>query len=770
MKQQLDAAFAAAADSSAGSTFGGRIGKTLRDSEPWWPPRKAAPDGAPNIVVILLDDLGFSDLGCYGSEIHTPNIDALAQSGLRFVNYTTVPMCTPARAALLTGCNPHSVGCGWLTHNNPGYPGYQAGEIAQNVPTLAEVLRENGYATYAVGKWHNTADYNVTPSGDRESWPLQRGFDRFYGFLAAETNYFAPGQLIDGNTFVDVDTYPEDYYCSDDWTDKSVGWLKAHVGSTPDKPFFLYLAHNAPHVPLHAKPDDIQRYERVYAQGWDCLRESRFEQQRATGVVPDDWRLSPRSDEIPAWDELDPTQRSINERYMQLYAAMVDNIDQNVGRLTEFLRESGLLDNTLIILTSDNGATSIGGRDGAVNIFEKRVSKAEPPGLAEQMVKDGSLGGIESYGAYPVGWGNVSNTPFRFYKRTPMNGGIRVPYVMHWPARISEGGGIRHDWIHVTDTLPTILKCAGIDYPTLFKGVATRSVHGVSFDPMLTRVDVPSARRSQHYELEGNRGYIRDNWKIVSLQPPGTSIDLDNWLLFDLERDPTECNDLAAQKPELVAELLAEFEADAHANFIYPLDNRDNKHVLAIPPFLEHSASQPRTFYSGMSTIPTAVVSPLIADRDYEIECSFSYQPGQEGVLVALGNSFGGLSLYLDRATLHFTYNAGLRPIEKSSDALVAGDNLVVLRHEARGKRRGMGCLVLNGKVVGHNIDMSPTIARLTGEGLDVGCDRRIKVSRRYRDRGAFAYAGIVHSVRVTPGKQAPDSIANRAERIAQLD
>ncbi|WP_233838563.1 sulfatase-like hydrolase/transferase [Paraburkholderia sp. ZP32-5] len=749
---------------------GGRVGKTLRDSEPWWPPRKTAPDGAPNVVVILLDDLGFSDFGCYGSEIRTPNIDALAEGGLRFVNYTTVPMCTPARAALLTGCNPHSVGCGWLTHNDPGYPGYRAGEIAQDVPTMAEVLRENGYATYAVGKWHNTADYNVMASGDRESWPLQRGFDRFYGFLSAETNYFAPGQLIDGNTFVDTDTYPADYYCSDDWTDKSIGWLKDHIGSTPDKPFFLYLAHNAPHVPLHAKPEDVERYKHVYAQGWDRLREARFVRQRENGTVPDDWRLSPRGNDIPVWDDLTPAQRQLNERYMRLYAAIVDNIDQNVGRLVAFLRDAGQIDNTLIVITSDNGATSIGGRDGAANIFEKRINRSEPAGLAEQMFKDGRLGGIDSYSAYPVGWGNVSNTPFRFYKRTPMNGGIRVPYVMHWPARVSEPGGIRRDWIHVTDTLPTILASAGITYPASFKGRATRLIDGLSFARMLTHVEALSARRSQHYELEGNRGYIRDQWKIVSLQPPGAQFDLDNWMLFDLERDPTECEDLSARYPDVVAELLAEFEADAQANLVYPLDNRDNRRLLAIPPFLEQRISQPRTFYRGSSTTPAVVISPLIADRDYRIECHFSYQPGQEGVLVAFGNTFGGLSLYVQESRLFLIYNVGQRQSEISTDKLRPGQNVVVLQHEARGERRGVGTLVLNGTIRASEIDMSPTIARLTGEGLDVGCDRRIQVSSRYRDRGAFGYAGDVHFVRLTPGNQAHDSIVNRAERVAQLD
>lgn len=752
-----------------GQTFKGRIGKTLKDSEPWWPARREALPGTPNVVVVLLDDLGFSDFGCYGSEIRTPNIDGLAQAGLRFVNYTTVPMCTPARAALMTGKNPHAVGCGWLTHNNPGYPGYQAGEIAKEAPTMAELLRERGFSTYAVGKWHNTADYNVTPSGSRDAWPLQRGFDRFYGFLAAETNYFAPGQLIEGNSFIDVEEYPEGYYCSDDWTDKAIHWLKDHQGASPDKPFFLYLAHNAPHVPLQAKPEDIQRYAGAYHQGWDQTRKERHARQVADGLIPADWQLSERSPNIPAWETLDADTRRLYAHYMEVYAAMVDNIDQNVGRLADFLRDAGVLDNTIFIITSDNGASSIGGPQGAANIFEKRVSGAEPKGLAESMMQDGKLGGAHSYAAYPVGWGNASNTPFRFYKRTPMNGGIRVPYVMHWPRGIADAGAIRRQWIHVTDTLPTLLELAGVRYPEVFNSLPTGGMNGRSFRKMLAEAGHPAARDRQHYELEGNRGYIRGQWKIVSLQPPGAAIELDNWMLFDLAADPTECEDVAKEHPELLAALIAEFEADAEANYIYPLDNRDNRRALSVPPFLEKANASARTFYSGTSTVPTAIVSPLIADRDYDLECNFSYESGQEGVLLAFGNSFGGLTIFVQQGQLHIVYNGGQRQAELAGQRLSAGDHVLALAHRATGGRRGVGVISLDGAPVG-DLDMSPTIVRLTGEGLDVGCDRRLKVSDRYGTRGAFPYAGSIRFVRLTPGQQAVDSLANRPERLAQID
>lgn len=746
--------------------FGGRIGKTLRTSEPWWPAPKQARDGAPNIVVILLDDLGFSDLGCYGSEIHTPNIDALASNGLRFTNYTTVPMCTPARAALLTGKNPHSVGCGWLTHNHAGYPGYQAGEIASDVPTMPEILLANGYATYAVGKWHNTADYNVTPSGSRASWPIQRGFEHFYGFLFAETNYFAPGHLVNDNTFVEVDDYRPDYYASDDWTDKAVGWLKSHASSTPSKPFFLYVAHNSPHIPLHAKVADLRRYSGRYDAGWAELRESRYNRQVELGVIPADWNLPPPTGDIPVWNSLSADRRRVNARYMELYAAMVDNVDQNVGRVVACLRETGSLENTIIMITSDNGATAVGGVDGAANIFERRISKKEDPELALQMLNNDSLGGIDSYPVYPVGWGNVSNTPFRYYKRTPMNGGIRVPNVVHWPARIGAPGALRGAWIHVTDILPTLLDCAGIASPSEL----SERLDGQSFAAMLGDASSPSVRRRQHYELEGNRGYIRDNWKIVSLQPPGKAIDLANWMLFDLANDPTECVDLAAQQPGIVFELIAEFEADAESNSVYPLDNRDSRRMLTLPPFLEAASNLPRVFYPGSTTVPAAVVSTLIADRDYILECEFSHASGQMGVLVAIGNSLGGLSLYVQDDAIWLAFAGGGRNRATGGTGVLQANNIVALKHTAHGARQGTGQLLLNGELVGANLDLSPTIVQLAGEGLDVGCDRRVKVGKRYASHGAFPYTGSIFQVSLTPGQQAAGSLANRLERQSQLD
>ena len=755
-----------------GAGWQGRIGRTLAESEPWWPPRRTARKGAPNVIVILLDDVGFSDFGCYGGEIRTPNIDALAAGGLRFTGYTTVPMCAPARAALLTGKDPHSVGCGWLTHASPGYPGFQAAEISRDAPTMAELLRSGGWSTYAVGKWHNTPDYQVQAAGERASWPLQRGFDRFYGFMGAETNFFSPGHLIEGNDFVVRDAYPDDYFSSDDWTDRAIGWLRSHRSADTDKPFFLWLAHNAPHVPLQARAADVERYRGVYDRGWDALRAERFARQRELGVVPSDWRLPGLSPGVPAWDATDPTRREVMAHYMALYAAMIDNVDQNLGRLIACLREIGALDDTLILLTSDNGASSIGGPEGTANIFEKRMTRTEDPALAPRMLKAGALGGIDSYAAYPVGWGNASNTPFRFFKRTPMNGGIRVPMIVSWPARVADPGAIRRDWIHVTDTVPTLLEITGLDYPAQHQGYRTRTLDGVSWAPML---DGPAARSprsaqglAQHYELEGNRGFIRGRWKIVSLQPAATKVDLDNWMLFDLQADPTEIDDLAKTHPEVLREMIDAFEARAKDAYLYPLDNRDNRRVLALPPFLEEAASRPRTFHGGGETAASATVSLLIADRDFTLSCAFEGGEGDEGVLWAIGDSFAGLAMFVMDRQLQLVFRRGIEVEVAIAVPIAAGAHEVVVRHRALGQRRGSATLTLDGVPLEGALDTTPTLVRLGGEGLDIGLDRRRKVSTRYAARGVFAWPGRVHFVRIEPGPMAPGSIANRPELLAQ--
>ena len=754
-----------------GAAFQGHIARLIGDSTPWWPPSGAERvHGKPNIVFIMLDDLGFSDLGCQGGEIATPHIDALAAGGLRFANYTTVPMCSPARAAMLTGKNPHAVGCGWIAHANPGYPGYSS-EIARDAPTLAEILGAAGYSTMMVGKWHNTWSHQVHEAGERSSWPLQRGFQKFYGFLDAETSYFHPERLYEGNQPVEVDSYPPGHFATDDWTSRAIRWMKEHHASDPAHPFFLYAAFNAPHMPLQAKPQDSAKYRDRYDAGWDQLRAQRFARQQAMGLLDARHRLAPLPPGVPAWDALPAEKRELFARYMELYAGLVDNIDQNVGRITAFLREAGMLDNTLLVLTSDNGASAVGGLDGTPNYIEQREGRPVDSTQALALARAGTLGLDESMVAYPTGWAQVSNTPWRYFKRTPLNGGIRVPFLMHWPQRITDAGAVRRGWTHVTDIAPTLLELAGVPHPDQINGFAARKPDGVSFAAMLTDPQAATQRTRQHYELEANRAYIDGRWKIVSLQPRGGRIEsLDNWMLFDLEADPCETTDLAAQQPERVLAMAQAFDADAVANYVYPLDNRALERAVTIPPFLADSVNTPRTFFAGTPTVSRMVVGPLMADRSYEIRSRFDWQPGQQGVVFAIGEAFVGMVLYVMDGQLHFVYHRWMAPIELPGVPLRAGAQEVVFDYVASARRQGAGRLLVNGAEAVPQTAMSPTIIGVHVEGIDIGLDRRQRVSPRYAAHGTFRYDGHIDRVVITPGAQAPGSLSNSIEgRIARM-
>lgn len=750
-----------------GALFKGRIGKTFADSEPWWPTPARAPDGAPNIVMILLDDLGYSDFGAFGSEIATPNIDRLAHHGLRFDHYTTVPMCTPARAAFLTGKNPHAVGCGWLTHGDPGYPGY-GGEISPDAPTVAELLREQGYSSMAIGKWHNTKEHNASAAGDRRSWPVQRGFDQFYGFIASETSYFYPDCLYEGSQALNIDSYPADYFATDDWTDRGIRFVKDHLGSGPNKPFFLYMAYNAPHMPIQARPEDIRKYRGHYDAGWDVLREARFRKQIAEGLFDKDTRLPPRNPGIPAWEQLPAGQRELFPLYMEVYAALVENLDRNIGRLVSFLEQAGVVDNTLIMVASDNGASAMGGDDGTVNGWQRRLGGTEDAAQIRALIAEGGFGGPDTYIAYPRGWAQVSNTPFRYFKRTPMNGGIRVPFIAHWPKVIKDPGAIRRQWMHVTDILPTLLDVVGVPYPAAFGGYRTRELDGMSFAEALRNPEAPVRRTRQHYELDGNRGYIKDGWKIVSLQPPAKAINLANWMLYDLGTDPTEVNDLAATRPDKLKELVEAFEQDAAANYVYPIDNREYDKSLTVPPYRLAVINQPHVFYQGAQTAERVSVFQLFADRSFRITARFDFQPGAQGVIYVIGGAFGGLVAYVIEGALYFIYQRWPMPLELAPIPLESGTVEMVFDYEALGKRQGQGRILVNGREWVPRTPMSPSLGRLPSEGIDVGIDRRQPATHHYAKFGTFKYSHTIEGVRVEPGPQAPGSLINMPEDLAQ--
>ena len=483
------------------------------------------------------------------------------------------------------------------------------------------------------------------------------------------------------------------------------------------------------------------------------------------GLLDERHQLAPLPPGVPAWDSLPPERQELFAKYMELYAALVDNIDQNVGRIVGFLKDAGLLDNTIIVLSSDNGASAVGGLEGTPNYVEQREGQPVDHDRALQMARDGRLGQDESLPAYPTGWAQVSNTPFRFFKRTPLNGGIRVPFVLHWPNHVKDAGAIRREWIHVTDVTPTLLDVLGIAHPQSSHGFDARKPDGVSFACMLNDGSAPTQRSRQHYELEANRAYIDGHWKIASLQPRGGLIaSLDNWMLFDLASDPCETTDLAAQQPERVASMAAAFDADARANYVYPLDNRALERAVTIPPFMAHTVNQARTFFAGTPTVARAIVAPLLGDRSFTIRSRFDWQPGQEGVIFAIGEAFVGLVLYVMDGQLHFVFHRWMSPVELPPVALAAGAQDVVLEYRALGQRRGEGRLLVNGVEAVPYTGMSPTIIGIHVEGIDIGMDRRQRVSHRYASKRTFPYSGTIDRVVIEPGPQAPGSIINSIE------
>jgi arylsulfatase A-like enzyme len=721
-----------------------------RDASVSEPTSKPGPQGrtGPNIVVILMDDMGWSDVGCYGSEISTPNIDRLAASGIRLTHYTTHPLCSPARAALLTGRNAHAVGSGWLANNHQGFPGY-SGEIPGSAATIAETLRARGYETILCGKWHNTPVAETSPGGDKSSWPTQRGFETFYGFMGGETSQFFPSRLMLNNQVLDLDEYPGDYYAGDDWTDSGIRFLKELRASRPDKPFFLCIANTAVHSPLQAKQCDLEKYAGAYDCGWDVARARRLQRQKSLGLLPANVELPARDRRAPAWEDCPAALRRTYARHMEAYAAMLDNADQNVGKLLACLESIGELEDTIVVFTSDNGGTDSGGPHGTFN-HNRLYSGLNHSTAEEELATAHLLGGPQSMALYPSAWGQVSNTPFPTYKTYTGGGGRRVSFVVSWPCGISSRGAVSKEFMHVTDVMPTLLELAGLEPLATVNGEPAQGLDGVSLAGVLTRGE-ESPRFEQYYECWSNRGYYRDGWFARSLQIRGEPIDLDRWSLFHLEQDPAELHDLAGQEPQKLQELVDAFDQAAWLNLVYPLDNRRLMERLSTG----NSAPdvQPRCFFSGAQTVPRVDVLPLVSNRCFKVRTRVVHGEGDEGVLWAIGDLSAGMVLYIEQGALQFGYNGFGAVTRTPPVTLVADSHEVLFEFEALGQRSGRGRLCVDSQPCHEWQDMSPTLMFGPFEGLDVGIDRRAPVLwSLFERRGSFPYSGSISSLWVEPG------------------
>jgi len=752
--------------------FGGKVGRTFAGSEPWWPPRPLPPPGAPNVVIVLADDLGFSDLGCYGSEIATPNLDRLAAEGVRYLNFHVTPMCSPTRAALLTGVNSHLAGVGHVAHSDPGFPGY-AMELSDNVATAAEIFSQHGYATFMSGKWHLCKDSDLSEAGSKHSWPIQRGFDSFYGFLDGFTNLHQPHRLYQDNHVVEIDTYPEDYYFTDDITDRAIAMVKSLKAADPSKPFLLYLAHGAAHAPLLAKPQDILKYRGAYDAGWDRIREERHRRQLELGVIPAGTELPERNREqnhdVQPWDGLSPRERALFARYMEVFAAMVDSVDQSFGRLRSVLEAMGEWDNTIVIFTSDNGASREGEARGTSQYF--RVLR--PIGTADTFEEDyprlDLLGGPQTTPHYPRGWAMAGNTPYRLYKVNTHAGGHQVPFIFSWPARLAEGGAIRSQYAHVTDVLPTLLDLVGLEPPAERHGRAVWPMAGRSFAPTLADPAAPARHTEQYYEMIGHRGYYRDGWEIVTLHQPLTPFGDHEWELYHLAEDPTETTNLAQGDPELVRELAQAWERAAWANQVLPLDEGSMLRWVQRPA-TEDVFAAPVTILRGTPTLERYRSLLLIQARSFTVTVALGgYRPEDQGILVAHGDQGGGYVLYVEGGELIFVQNCGAAMRRLSGGPLAGGAREVSLVVGAPGSWQWDPSLLVDGQVVAEDSGYPMLSAMCPFEGIDVGIDRRSPVSwDLYERHGPFPYSGALRAVTYAPGQLAPDAGARWVELLRE--
>jgi arylsulfatase len=712
-----------------GETFLGIAGRTLEDSTPWWPEPRRPPAGAPNVLIVVLDDVGYSDFGCYGSEIATPNIDALAASGLRYTGFHTTALCSPTRACLLTGRNHHSVGMGGLADWDHGFPGTR-GRVNRSAGTLAEMLRARGYNTCAIGKWHLTPMAETSAVGPFDQWPTQRGFDRYYGFLGGETNQIHP-ELVCDNHPIETPDRPG-YHLTEDLVDRAIDYLRNQSALAPDRPFLLYLALGACHAPHQAPREYVERWEPVFEKGWDTTREERIARQLAMGIVPQGTELPPRNDRVRAWDELSPDERRLAVRLQAAYAGMLEHADVHLGRLFASLEPLGRRDDTLIVLLSDNGASQEGAPLGTVNAA--RYFNAVRDDLAYNLEHIDQIGEAHLNNNYPQGWAMAGNTPFKRYKQNTHGGGVRDPLIVSWPARIAERGALRSSFCHVTDLAPTILELAGIEAPAEIAGVAQQPIEGRSLAATMTPASSPrgestsdagrarSESRAQYFEMLGHRGIWHDGWKAVSWHKPYTSFDQDRWELYHLDEDWSETRDLAAKEPRRLAEMIERWWIEAGRHQVLPLREGTVALWSAGGNPYGNRARTRFVLYGGMERLSTDA-APDIRNRSYSITAAVEIPAGgAEGVLVAHGDWCSGYALYVKDGRLVHDYNfVGTHHVVRSDLRVEPGRRTLRWEMQRTGEFAGAGTLSIDGKPCGR-IDIPRTHGGLVSFiGFEVG-------------------------------------------------
>jgi len=738
--------------------YSGNVGTSYLDSDPaQFPAPRKAPANAPNVLLVLLDDVGYGQFSVSGGGVPAPHMDKLANEGIEFTRFHTTAVCSPSRAALLTGRNHHVAGTGNITELATGYDGY-TGIIPKDTATVAAVLRQNGYITSWIGKNHNTPIYETSPMGPFDHWPNGLGFDFFYGFMAGDTNQIRPF-LYQNQTALGTPT-AADYYLSVDLADHAISWLKGAEAIQPDKPWFLYFAPAATHAPHQAPKALIDKFKGQYDMGWDAYRQQTFERQKKMGIIPQDAQLTPRPASLPAWDSLNDAQKRLYERMMEVFAAYGYQVDQEVGRVLDYVAGLPDADNTLIIyIVGDNGASTEGGYDGTLNenaFFNAYLMKTD-----EMLEHIDEIGTEKHFNHFPAAWAHAMNTPYQWAKQVASHlGGTRNPMIVKWPARFQHGGEMRTQFTHIIDVAPSILAAAGIEQPRTVNGIAQTPIQGRSFLPVLNDAKAPEFHTSQYFEIFGNRGIYKDGWWAASLafepwQPERGKFDplTAKWELYDLSKDFSQAHDVAKENPEKLAELTALWWAQASANKALPLDWRGAERFsaeLTGKPNL--AAGRTRYVYPVALTGLPEASAPDLKNKSFTVSAKTDIKDNANGVIFTQGGNTGGWAFYLKDGKLITAHNY----LDVEHYAVTSKEPVPAGSHELKmafnyegGKETGKGgtvTLTVDGKEVG-----SGKIARTTpfkyslSENQDIGSDSGTPVTYDYTP--PFPFQGTLDEV-----------------------
>ena len=678
----------------SGAAFPGVIGRTADESTPAWPAPVRAPKGTPNVLFVVLDDTGFGQLGCYGSPIATPNLDRLAADGLRYNNMHTTALCSPSRSCVITGRNHHSNGMACITEMATGYPGYN-GLVPFENGFLSEMLLAHGYSTYMIGKWHLIPSSQETAAGPYDRWPLGRGFERYYGFLGGDTSQWDPELVYDNHQVEPPRSAEEGYHLTEDLTDKAIEFISDAKQVDPDKPFYLHFCTGATHAPHHVPKEWADRYRGAFDDGWDAYREKVFARQKELGIIPQDAELSRHDPDVPEWESLSDDQRRLYARMMEVFAGFLSHTDHHIGRLLDHLETIGELENTLIMVISDNGASAEGGPTGTTN--EAQFFNNAPEPFEDSLAAIDEIGGPKYFNHYPWGWTWAGNTPFRRWKRETYRGGVSDPFIVCWPKGIAAKGEVREQYAHAIDMVPTVLDVLGIEPPATIRGVPQSPLHGTSFAHTFDDPAAAGGRTTQYFEMMGHRSIYHDGWRAVCPWPGPSfaeagkgfgepisaeklaELDATGWELYHVADDPAECHNLADDHRDRLIAMIATWYVEAGKYDVMPVDGSGVARMAGEKPLI--AAPRDRfVYYPGTQSVPF-FAGPRVLNRPHSITADVEIpEAGAEGVLLAQGTSAGGFTLYVKDRLLHYTHNWVARELlhVASDTELSAG------RHELR--------------------------------------------------------------------------------------